>query len=493
MPNSIVLWRRAPSTRGLVAGLAILSVIVLGGVAHAAPPPGSFAGLAKAVSPAVVNIASTHEVTAAEETTPQLPFNFPEGSPFEKFFKNFQGQPTEPGQGGAEPHLVTGLGSGFIIDPDGYVVTNNHVVKDATKVEIKLEDNSVYTAKVIGTDPQTDVALLKFDAGRALPTVAFGNSDQAQIGDWVLAVGNPYGLGGTVTAGIISARGRNINAGPYDDFLQVDAAINRGNSGGPLFNLDGKVIGVNTAIYSPSGGSVGIGFAIPSNIVKSVVAQLRESGKVERGWLGVSIQNVSPEIADAIGLEPARGALVASVLPDSPAAQAKVERGDVILRFDGKSVANAHELAALVAAHPSGSRVDMTVWRDRGEKTLAVVTEEQPAKMAAAEAEPSSPGSYHSSALGADLAALTPERRQQYNVPEDVEGVVVLGVKGTEAYEQGLRPGDVIEEVGRDRVNSPDEVEKLAQRDKSKNDGSVLLLVNRQGQSLYLGLNVKTG
>src|SRR5690606_30845822 len=288
--------------------------------------PESFSDLVKKVSPAVVNIASTQE-TQMPRGLPGLPFSAPEGSPFREFFERFNEQFGER-FGAPSVRRATALGSGFIIDPEGYVVTNNHVIDGASEVSVRLDDETAYPAEIVGTDPATDLALLKIDVGKRLPSLVLGDSDKAEVGDWVLAVGNPFGLGGSVTAGIISARGRNIQAGPYDDFLQIDASINRGNSGGPLFNLDGEVIGVNTAIYSPNGGSVGIGFAIPSNMVKSVVTQLREHGSVERGWLGVQIQNVTPDLAEALGLEEAAGALVAAVTPGSPAEEAGIRTGD---------------------------------------------------------------------------------------------------------------------------------------------------------------------
>ena len=308
-----------------------------------------------------VNIASSHEVAGSETRMPEMPFNFPEGSPFEKFFKQFRDRMGEPESGKPQPHMATGLGSGFIVDPSGYVVTNNHVVDGPSDVKVRLDDDSVYPAKIVGTDAQTDLALLKIDAKRLLPAVDFGDSDKAEVGDWVMAVGNPFGLGGTVTAGIISARGRSIDAGPYDDFLQIDAPINQGNSGGPLFSMDGQVIGVNAAIYSPNGGSVGIGFAIPSNMAKAVIAQLKETGKVERGWLGVQIQKVTPEIAGAVGLTEARGAMVTEVTPDSPAAKAGLKQGDVILGFAGEKVADPRGLARAVAKEPAGSKTSLSV------------------------------------------------------------------------------------------------------------------------------------
>ena len=469
------------------AGLAAVSMIAWSGVAAAAPAPESFSELAKKVSPAVVNIASTQE-TQAPQGLPGMPFNFPEGSPFEEFFKRF-GPPGQPQQA---PQRATALGSGFIIDPDGYVVTNNHVIDGASEVSVRLGDESTYPAKVVGSDPATDLALLKIEADEPLPALELGNSDAAEVGDWVLAVGNPFGLGGSVTAGIISARGRNIQAGPYDDFLQVDASINRGNSGGPLFDLGGKVIGVNTAIYSPTGGSVGIGFAIPSNMVKSVVAQLREHGTVERGWLGVQIQSLTPDLAEALGLEAAEGAMVAAVTPDSPAEEAGIRTGDVILSFGGKPIADSRELARVVAQHPADSEAAVKLWRDGAEQTIQVVTGQQPSpeRMAETSGPSRDDGSYHSSELDAELAALTPELRTRFGLADDAEGVLVLDIKEGSVFEQGLRPGDIIRKVEGSSVKSPQQVERIVDEAKSGSKKAVLLLISRGGQDIFLGVKL---
>ena len=489
MLSTAIRDARERPLRTIGAAVALGSLIIWSGVANAATPPESFSALAKKVTPAVVNIASIHELTQSESQTPDMPFNFPKGSPFEKFFRQFHGQ--MGGNGGQLHQRVGALGSGFIIDPAGYVVTNDHVIKDGTDIKVRLGDGSVFPAKIVGVDQETDLALLKINAGRPLPAVQFGNSDKSEVGDWVLAVGNPFGLGGTVTAGIISARGRNIQAGPYDDFLQIDAPINRGNSGGPLFNMDGQVIGINTAIYSPNGGSVGIGFAIPSNMAKTVIAQLKKSGKVERGWLGVQIQPVTPDIANALDLKDAHGAIVAAVTPDSPASKAGVKAGDVILSFGGDRVENARDLARLVAKNPAGSNVPMEVWRDRAETTLSVVTGHQPAQMAEAETPSqsnSNNGAYHSEALKADLAALTPERRSEFGIADDVSGVVVFNVDGGSAFDQGLRDGDVIRRVGDTSVSKPQQVDRLIAKAKEADRKSVLLLVNRQGNDIFLGV-----
>jgi serine protease Do len=477
------------ATRRWGAGLAAASMMVWSGLALAAPAPESFSDLAKRVSPAVVNIASTQE-REAPQGLPGTPFNFPEGSPFEEFFKRF-GPPGQPGQPQQAPQRATALGSGFIIDPDGYVVTNNHVIAGASEVSVRLGDETTYPATVVGSDPATDLALLKIEADGPLPALELGDSDAAEVGDWVMAVGNPFGLGGSVTAGIVSARGRNIQAGPYDDFLQVDASINRGNSGGPLFDLDGKVIGVNTAIYSPNGGSVGIGFAIPSNMVKSVVAQLRENGKVERGWLGVQIQSVTPDLAAALGLAEPAGALVAALTPDSPAERAGIRTGDVILSFAGKEIADSRELARVVAQHPADSEAAVRLWRDGAEQTLDVVTGQQPSPERMAEvAGPTPDGGYHSSELDAQLAAVTPELRARFGLADDAEGVLVLDIKEGSVFEEGLKPGDVIRKVDGSAVKSPQQVERIVDEAKSASKKAVLLLISRGGQDIFLGVKL---
>src|SRR6266446_9181740 len=337
----------------------------------------SFAPLAEHVLPAVVNISVelTERAAAQDESDSGASPSVPGGTPFDQFMRRFFNNPLRnPGE------KTMALGSGFVIDPAGYVVSNNHVVANAQKVTVTFQDNSQHQAKVLGRDERTDLALLKVDTNQQLPHVTWGNSDDAKIGDWIVAVGNPFGLGGTVTAGIISALGRNINEGPYDDFLQIDAPINRGNSGGPTFDLSGEVIGINTAIYSPSGGSVGIGFALPSNTAKSVVAQLREHGHVTRSWLGVAVQGISPTIAKSLGMNPDQptGALVATVTPNSPATKAGIKQGDVILSANGHPIKSVHDLPRMVAAMPVGQKLDLAIRRGGKEMTLAATTGEMP-------------------------------------------------------------------------------------------------------------------
>ena len=380
------------------------------------------------------------------------------------------------------------LGSGFIIDAAGYIVTNNHVIANAEKVTVIFQDNSRHTAKVIGRDEKTDIALLKVDTGRELPYVTWGNSDNAKVGDWVVAVGNPFGLGGTVTAGIVSALGRNINEGPYDDFLQIDAPINRGNSGGPTFDLHGRVIGINTAIYSPSGGSVGIGFALPSNTAKFVVAELKQNGHVTWGWLGVAIQSVTPSIAKSLGLDPERtsGALVASVSPDSPAAKAGLKSGDVITAAGGHKIQTVHDLPRLVAASPVGSKLGLTILRNGNEQTLDATIGEMPKKLASAEPG----GEQPASALGMQFVPLTPQLRSQLRVPKEVNGVVVGQIASdSPANALGMQPGDVIEPIDQKPVTRPAEAAKELKV--AAAHGDVLLLLNRHGVNEFVGLSIE--
>jgi serine protease Do len=350
---------------------------------------------------------------------------------------------------------------------------------------------------VVGTDPQTDLALLKIEAKTSLPAVEWGDSDALKVGDWVMAVGNPFGLGGSVTAGIISARSRDIHAGPFDDFLQVDASINQGNSGGPTFDTNGRVIGINTAIASPTGGSVGIGFAIPSNLAKPIVQQLREKGRVERGWLGVQVQAVTPELASALGLDEPKGALVSDVIPESPAQKAKLRQGDVILGFDGREVEEMRDLPRIVAETPADKAVELRIWRGGREETqsVTIAKQDQRAQQMALGESPEAadaPGATApSETLGATLAPLTADLKRQYQISDAVTGVVVTGIdSGGIAAEQGLREGDVIVSVNQEQVDSPADVEKLAKAAKDQKKGALLLLVNRGGNQLFVGLDV---
>ena len=453
--------------------------------------PFSFADLVEKLSPAVVNISTTQEVKTSSSRRPDVPTpQFPPGSPFEEFFKEFfERQDRDRGDRGERgaTRRATSLGSGFIIDSAGIVVTNNHVIADADEIRVILNDDTTFDAEIVGRDPKTDLAVLKIKAPHSLPSVTWGNSNNSRVGDWILAIGNPYGLENTVTVGIISARGRVINAGPYDDFLQTDASINRGNSGGPMFNVDGEVIGINTAIFSPSGGSVGIGFAIPAALAKPLIDQLVEYGRPRRGWLGVRIQTVSDEIAEGLGLAEAKGALVAGVTDDGPAKGAGIEPGDVILTFDGKDVVEMRKLPRLVAETNIGKEVAVEVWRKGKLVTLGVTLGELPEDdQQVASIAPATPKASTESleALGLTLSAITDELREKHTLGEATKGVVVTAVTDeSPAAEKGIRPGDVIVEVSQEEVGSPGEVIEKVRKVQDSNRKSVLLLV-QSGEDL---------
>jgi serine protease Do len=457
------------------------------------------------VMPAVVNISVTMKPDTAtsgdgEDATVDNQSDHGSGpsfpaSPFDEMLKKFFEQ---QGHGPGQQHPQTGkgvaLGSGFIVDPQGYVVTNNHVVGEAGTVTVIFQDDSKHPAKIVGRDSKTDLALLKIDTDKPLPFVTWGDSDGAKVGDWILAIGNPFGLGGTVTTGIISARGRDIHAGPFDDFLQLDAPINRGNSGGPTFTQQGQVIGINTAIYSPNGGSVGIGFAIPSNLAKTVIAQLREHGKVERGWLGVQIQQMTPEISGGLNLPSEHGALVSDVTAESPAARAGVKQGDVIVKFNGKEIDKLHDLPRLVADTPINSAVDMTVWHDGKTEQLQAIVGQMPTDkqlVASDEGSQNQVVPEKSSALGLQLGKLDDAGRKQLGLKSEVKGVVVTQVSpDSPAAELGVQSGDVIVAINQQPVgNAADAARKLKEA-RQQGNKYVLLLLNRHGINEYVGLSV---
>jgi serine protease Do len=453
-------------------------------------PPESFADLADALLPAVVNVSTTQ--TLEGHPGIEIP-GFPPGSPFEEFFKEF----FERNQPRHQQRRATSLGSGFIVDPSGYIVTNNHVIQDADEITVILHDDTRLPAKLVGRDLKTDVAVLKVEPTIKLPAVVFGDSDVLRVGDWVIAIGNPFGFGGTVTAGIISARNRDINSGPYDDFLQTDASINRGNSGGPMFNLDGQVIGVNTAIFSPSGGSIGIGFAIPSNIAGPIVKQLIETGEVKRGWIGVRIQEVTQEIADTLGLKKPTGALVASVIEAGPAAEAGIRAGDVILDFGGRTVEEMRRLPRIVADTDVGDTVEVRIWRDSKERTLKVkvaALDEGEAQLAQESGEKATPESEKVEDLGFSVSTIDDALRERYEIAQDTKGVVVTAVDaGSSAAEKGLRVGDVIVEVSQEEVSKPADVVGKIKAAKSAGRKSVLLLVEGQGGMRFIALRLGNG
>ncbi|MDA0997689.1 MAG: Do family serine endopeptidase, partial [Proteobacteria bacterium] len=424
---------------------------------------------------------------------PQHP-QFPPGSPFEEFFKEFFDR-NHPQQ---RSRKSTSLGSGFIIDSaGGYVVTNNHVIQDAEEITVILHDNTRLKAELVGRDLKTDLAVVKVKAEKKLPETKFGNSDMIDVGDWVIAIGNPFGLGGTVTAGIISARGRDIQAGPYDDFLQTDASINRGNSGGPMFNLDGEVIGINTAIFSPTGGSVGIGFAIPSNVASPVIAQLIKHGKVKRGWLGVHIQTVTDEIAESLGLGKTTGALVSSVIKDSPAEAAGFKSGDVVLQFNGRNIDEVRRLTRTVADTEPNQTVDAEVWRDGKKKTLKVKVgeiKEEAQKVASASAAKTPDADRAIDALGLRVASLNDKLREKFGLDAKSKGVIVTNVDGDgPAAEKGLKAGDRIIQVSQADVTNPADVERKVEEAKAQGRKSVLLRIEGEQGVRFVAIRIEKG
>ncbi len=433
-------------------------------VAHPLP---DFSDLAGQVSPAVVSVTVRERAPADGPQEMRGPLGM------------------MPGQGQRPVQMARG--SGFILDADGTIVTNNHVVQGADRVTVTLTDGTELPAKIVGRDPRTDLAVIKVDAGHPLPSLRLGDSDQVKPGQWVLAVGNPFGLGGTVTAGIVSARGRDIGSGPYDSFLQVDAAINQGNSGGPLFTQDGRVVGVNTAILSPSGGSVGIGFAIPSNLVKQVTGQLRTAGHVTRGFLGVETQPITAAIAPELGLSKgAKGALVASISPDSPAAKAGLQPGDVLTSVDGHPVGNPHELAQVVADLKPGQSAALQLVRDGSTKSMDVTLSAMPEERQTADTGEQDP---KGGQIGLALAPLSPDIRQQLDIPSGQHGVVVAGVQpGSAAEQAGLREGDLVVGVGNKTVTSPSQAVE-AIRGATRDGKGVALRVVRDGHARFVAVS----
>jgi serine protease Do len=464
--------------------------------------PDAIADVAEKVIDAVVNISTSQTIEAkggpgeGRGATPQLP----PGSPFEEFFDDFfknRRGPGGPRGGDAQPHKTNSLGSGFIVDSSGIVVTNNHVIADADEINVIMNDGTKVRAEIVGIDKKTDLAVLKFKPPKPLVAVKFGDSDKLRLGEWVIAIGNPFSLGGTVTAGIVSARNRDIASGPYDNYIQTDAAINRGNSGGPLFNLDGEVIGVNTLIISPTGGSIGIGFAVPSKTVAGVVDQLRQYGELRRGWLGVRIQQVTDEIAESLSIKPARGALVAGVEEKGPAKPAGIEPGDVVVRFDGKEIKEPKDLSRVVADTAVGKEVDVVVIRKGEEQTKRVTLgrledTDKPQPAAVKSPEPAEK-LVTQKALGLDLANLSKDLRSRYKIKDSVKGVVITSVEGaSDAADKRLAPGEVIVELAQEAVSNAADVKKRVDQLKKDGKKSVLLLVaNGDGELRFVALNVQ--
>jgi serine protease Do len=486
----------------LTAACLAMAGVMVSAPASARGPDG-IADVAEKVIDSVVNISTSQTVEAkgggdGKGTMPQLP----PGSPFEEFFddffKNRRGGPGGKGGGDLQPRRTNSLGSGFIIDASGVVVTNNHVIADADEINVIMNDGTKIKADIVGIDKKTDLAVLKFKPPRPLTAVKFGDSDKLRLGDWVVAIGNPFSLGGTVTAGIVSAKNRDISSGPYDSYIQTDAAINRGNSGGPLFNLEGEVIGVNTLIISPSGGSIGIGFAVPSKTVAGVVDQLRQFGELRRGWLGVRIQTVTDEIAESLNIKPARGALVAGVDDKGPAKPAGIEPGDVVVKFDGHDIKDPKDLSRIVADTAVGKEVDVIVIRKGQEETRKVtlgrLDDTEKVQQAAAKSdEQPADKPVTQKALGLDLATLSKDLRTRYKIKDSVKGVVITSVDASsDAADKRLSAGDVIVEVAQEAVSSGADIKKRVDQLKKDGKKSALLLVsNGDGELRFVALSLQ--
>ncbi len=484
--------------RPVLAAICLGAATTLVSAPAFARGPEGIADVAEKVIDAVVNISTSQTVEAkggeGRGAIPQLP----PGSPFEEFFDDFfKNRRGGKGGGDLQPHKTNSLGSGFIIDTAGIVVTNNHVIADADEINVIMNDGTKIKAEIVGIDKKTDLAVLKFKPPKPLTAVKFGDSDKLRLGDWVVAIGNPFSLGGTVTAGIVSAKNRDISSGPYDSYIQTDAAINRGNSGGPLFNLEGEVIGVNTLIISPSGGSIGIGFAVPSKTVASVVSQLQQFGELRRGWLGVRIQSVTDEIAESLSIKPARGALVAGVDDKGPAKPAGIEPGDVIVKFDGKDVKEPKDLSRVVADTAVGKEVDVVLIRKGKEETRKVtlgrLEDTEKAQQASVKKDEPAEKPVTQKALGLDLATLSKDLRTKYKIKDSVKGVLITGVDGTsDAAEKRLSAGDVIVEVAQESVASAADIKKRIDQLKKDGKKSVLLLVsNADGELRFVALSVQ--
>jgi len=481
MPGSLEaharLSRRPAAAFVLAVGL--LATIATGaGLAAPGKGPDSVADIAEKVLDAVVNI-STSQTVANQRGVP-MP-QLPPGSPFEEFFEEFFKR--RGGEEGNRPRRVSSLGSGFVIDASGILVTNNHVIAEADEIFANFNDGTKLKAEVVGRDTKTDIAVLRVKPDKPIKAVSFGDSEKLRVGDWVMAIGNPFGLGGTVTVGVVSARNRDINAGPYDNFIQTDAAINRGNSGGPLFNMNGEVVGINTAIISPSGGSIGIGFSIPAKTVVGVIGQLREFGETRRGWIGVRIQQVDDQIAETLGLGKTRGALVAGVNDDGPAAKAGIKSGDVIVKFDGREIKDMRDLPRVVADTAVGKSVEIQVVRNGKEQTLRIALgrledgekqQQVSLKSPAPEEKPVT-----KRALGLDLSTLTDELRKRFKIKDEIKGVVIVSIeKNSPLSEQRVQPGEVIVEVTGEAIASPSDLQKRIDALKKQGKKAALLLVS---------------
>ena len=452
-----------------------------------------FGQLAGRLVSVVVNV-STQAALAPGAAAPETPPQNSPGTTLDEVFRDFFGDKGPPSGSGQR---VASLGSGFIVDPSGLIVTNHHVVANAQQITVTLSDNTALQAQVIGRDAVTDLALLKVEPKAPLPAALWGDSSKTRVGDWVLTIGNPFGLGGSVTAGIISAIARDIHSSPYDDYLQTDASINRGNSGGPMFNIAGEVVGINTVIYSPSGGSIGIGFALPSALARPIIEQLKATGKVERGWIGARVQSMNDDLAESVGLDKGRGAMVSAIDPGSPAAQAKLQPGDVILSYDGQPIERSRQLPKLVAATPPNKQVRLTVWRDSKEHEVelraAALNPNRPPPPPPEPEKPKPPVTVE--AFGMKLAKVTPELRKQFALPDWAKGVVITEVApNSPGAAQGLRPGDMVAAIGNAPVAGPEQVPQLAAAAKKANHKKVLVRIEqREGNTRFVALPAEPG
>ncbi len=481
----------------ILGSLALLALVMTAASTQSrATGPQSVADLAERLSPAVVNIATSQKIKRGTNKQTPIP-NLPEGSPFREFFEEFFDNQRKRGKK-PRSRSVTSLGSGFVIDAAGIIITNNHVIEQADEIEVNFADGNKLKAEIIGRDKKTDLAVLKVNPQQPLAAVRFGDSDAIRVGDWVMAIGNPFGLGGSVSLGIVSARNRNINAGPYDDFIQTDAAINRGNSGGPLFNMAGDVIGINTAIISPSGGSIGIGFSVPSATAIGVIDQLRQFGETRRGWLGVKIQSVSEDMVESLGLDKPRGALVVDVTATGPAEKAGIKPGDVIVKFDKRSVDQMRDLPRLVAEMPVGEEVVVVVLRKGKPQEFSVkLGRLEEGEKIAAKADAKTMQNESAQVLGMKLSTLSEELRAKYKIGEDVKGAIVTNVEpDSPAADKRLQPGDIIAEAGERKVESPNDVAKRVTELEGQGRSSILLLVlkaTRKFDPHFIALRLKKG
>ena len=491
--RTLILQTRPPA---LAAATLAAILFAPPTVSHAARGPDSIADVAEKVIDAVVNISTSQKVEARNSPMPQLP-NDPQLDELFRDFFNRRGAPGDPQNRERSPRRVNSLGSGFIIDPSGIVVTNNHVISEADEITVILNDGTRLKAELIGKDQKTDLALLRVKPDKPLKAVKFGESEKLRLGEWVIAIGNPFSLGGSVTAGIVSARNRDINSGPYDNYIQTDASINRGNSGGPLFNLDGEVVGINTAIISPSGGSIGIGFAVPAKTAVPVIDQLRQFGETRRGWLGVRIQQVTDEIAESLNVKPPRGALVAGVDDKGPAKPSGIEPGDVIVKFDGKEIKEMRDLPRVVADTPVGKQTPVVVIRKGKEETKTVTLGRLEDGEKVAAAEPKNGGvpdqNVVKKTLGIELANMSGDLRKRYNIKDTVNGVVITAIDASSpAADKRLSPGDVIIEIAQEAVANTDDFQ--AKVDKLKKDGrrsALLLIAGADGELRFVALSLQ--